>query len=159
MRRKSSDPLAHLLARKRIDRQQYLAGREYRKHARAGTEAWLQKCHMELGQDGTALVDSMLIEGRTAKEVAAAHGKLGQAWESYYSRRLGECLNTLAEVFGFANGQEAPQEAPGKPGPRTALSGLFDAGVPLGQRLRGPVPHPDGKHGQCDNKAAEHGEQ
>jgi hypothetical protein len=48
----------------------------------------------------------MLIEAKTTRQVAAARGMSGSAWELYFARRLFECLNTLAIVFGFANGDK-----------------------------------------------------
>ena len=39
----------------------------------------------------------------TAKQIAAARGKTGADWERFYSRRFWECLNTLAEVYGFSD--------------------------------------------------------
>jgi hypothetical protein len=106
--RKPDDPLSDHLARRRISQPQYLAGREYQKHAAAKDGApaagkWLAKCHAELGQDGSAIARAMLIEGQTAKQIAAARGQTGADWQQYYARRFFLCLATLAEVFGFSS--------------------------------------------------------
>ena len=59
MRRKSSDPLAHLLARKRLSRTQFMAGREYQRlsgiaeRSPEAAEA-LDKCRRQLGNEGRA---------------------------------------------------------------------------------------------------------
>ena len=61
---------------------------------------WLTKAYRELGQDGSALVHDMLIDGKTAKQIAEARGKVGPSWERYYFRRLQECLGTLSQTYG-----------------------------------------------------------
>ena len=70
---------------------------------------------MELGDDGTALVDAVLLCGMSTKQVAEARGRTGQAWESYFARRLCEALNTLAIVFGFVT--KSTPNGPLKPAP------------------------------------------
>jgi hypothetical protein len=125
------DPLADHLARGHIDEAQYLAGREFQKYfgiAERGPRAmqmaeavdgsppheiltdnalmaskWLTKAYGALGRDGSALIHDMLISNRTTRQIAAARGMIGSDWERYFSRRLFECLNTLAVVFGFSN--------------------------------------------------------
>ena len=110
MTRKSRDPLADMLAHKRINPAQYLAGREYQKHARAAYTAdeliaqrWLDKCQRELGDDGVVLLRSLLIHGMSLKQIAEARGLTGQDWQRYYAKRFSECLNALAIVYGFSN--------------------------------------------------------
>ena len=126
-----NDPLGDRLARGRIDQAQYLAGREFQKHFRMAEKgprspslseaidgtplhegltdsqlkawAWLSKCYRKLGSDGSALINDMLIHGRTTGQVAASQGLKGAEWQRYYARRFSECLNTLARVYGFAN--------------------------------------------------------
>jgi len=126
------DPLADHLARNHIDEAQYLAGREFQRHfgiAERGPRAmqmaepvdgdparesltdeqlkagkWLTKCYGALGRDGSVLMHEMLIEAKTTKQIAASRGMAGADWERYFARRLFECLNTLAVVFGFSNG-------------------------------------------------------
>ena len=65
---------------------------------------WLSKCYGALGQDGSVLMHDMLVHNQTTRQIAAARGMVGQDWERYFARRLFECLDTLAMVFGFANG-------------------------------------------------------
>ena len=126
------DPLAWHLARNHIDQAQYEAGRTFQKHfavaekgprALGWTEAvdgglpaetltdgqlkagkWLTKCYGALGRDGSVLMHDMLVHNRTTKQIAASRGMVGSAWEMYFARRLWECLDTLAVVFGFSNG-------------------------------------------------------
>ena len=126
------DPLADHLARGHIDEAQFLAGREFQKHfqmAERGPRAmqiaeavdgsppretltdeqlkagkWLARCYRELGKDGSILVHDMLVHNRTSRQMAYARGMVGHDWEKYFSRRLWECLDTLAIVFGFSNG-------------------------------------------------------
>ena len=106
---KTPDPLAHHLARRHINRAQFLAAKEYRKHHHSGESDQLARCHAELGADGSALVRAMLIEGLSAKQVAGARGLKGQQWPQYLARRYFEALGTLAEVMGYANGGQQKQ--------------------------------------------------
>ena len=125
------DPLADHFARGHIDEAQYLAGREFQRHfgvAERGPRAmqiaelvdssppretltdeqlragkWLARCYRELGRDGSILVHDMLVHNRTARQMAYARGMIGADWNRYFARRLFECLDTLAIVFGFSN--------------------------------------------------------
>jgi len=65
---------------------------------------WLTKCYGALGRDGSVLMHDMLVHNRTTRQIAASRGMVGSAWEMYFARRLWECLDTLAVVFGFSNG-------------------------------------------------------
>jgi hypothetical protein len=65
---------------------------------------WLTKAYGALGKDGSVLMHEMLVHNRTARQAAAARGMVGHDWERYFSRRIYECLDTLAVVFGFSNG-------------------------------------------------------
>lgn len=100
------DPLAASLSRGRITRAQYQAGREFQKLMADPDDPtsirWLAKCHRELGQDGSAIVHDALIRSLSPRRIAEARGMTGQLWERYFSRRLAECLTTLAEVLGFS---------------------------------------------------------
>jgi hypothetical protein len=125
------DPLGDHLARGHIDEAQFAAGREFQRCfglAEKGPRAiqlmepvdgspaietltdevlragkWLAKCYVALGKDGSGLIHDALIQNMTARQLAAARGMTGPDWERYYARRLYECLNTLAVVFGFSN--------------------------------------------------------
>jgi hypothetical protein len=46
----------------------------------------------------------MLISAMTTKQIAESRGMAEQEWERYFTKRLGECLNCLAVVYGFSNG-------------------------------------------------------
>jgi hypothetical protein len=124
------DPLAWHLARKHIDEAQYLAGREFQKHfqiaergpqamqlaepvdgsprietltdAQLKAEKWLAKAYGALGRDGAVLIREMLLSNMTTRQIAQARGMIGDSWERYFARRLFECLETLAVVYGFA---------------------------------------------------------
>jgi hypothetical protein len=126
------DPLADHLARGHIDQAQYLAGREFQKYfgiAERGPQAmqmteavdgglpaetltserlkagkWLAKCYGALGKDGSVLMHDMLVQNMTTTQIALARGMIGQDWHRYFAKRLYECLNTLALVYGFSNG-------------------------------------------------------
>ena len=113
------DPLAHHLARKHISRAQYDAGREFQRifaladkrrpgaHTTSDQDAaWkaMAQCYRQLGHDGSALINDMLIGGLSAKQVAEARGMKGQQWPLYFARRYFEALNTLAETLGFTAG-------------------------------------------------------
>ena len=56
------------------------------------------------GAEGTALVHDLLISAMTTKQIAESRGMAEQEWERYFTKRLGECLNCLAVVYGFSNG-------------------------------------------------------
>jgi hypothetical protein len=60
------------------------------------------RVYEDLGEDGSALVHNVLINGMTMREIAVARGKAGPAWEAYCSKRFLECLNSLAATFGYA---------------------------------------------------------
>ena len=98
-----------MFARKRIDRASYLAGREFQRlyHladrrrpdepdalAEDQRAAWeiLTKVYKQLGKDGSALINDVLIDAKTTKQIAEPRGKAGPDWERFYSRRLWECL-------------------------------------------------------------------
>jgi hypothetical protein len=63
----------------------------------------LARCRRQLGTDGEALVQAALIHARSFRQIAEARGLSGQEWERYFAKRLWECLNSLAVVYGFAN--------------------------------------------------------
>jgi hypothetical protein len=126
------DPLADRHARGFIDEAQFAAGREFQRQFRIAergpravqfSEAvdgnpprgtltdsqldawkWLAKCYGRLGADGTAIVRDVLISGMTAKQIAE-RGAWREEWQRYCAKRFWECLNTLAVVYGFSNGE------------------------------------------------------
>jgi hypothetical protein len=62
----------------------------------------LNRAERELGADGAALVHDVLIHGMTMEQVGQRRGLHSQRWNDYFSRRLRECLDRLALVYGFA---------------------------------------------------------
>ncbi|HEX3538565.1 MAG TPA: hypothetical protein VHU15_17530, partial [Stellaceae bacterium] len=55
-----------------------------------------------LGAVGSALVHDVLIQGMTMPQVAERRGLHTQRWRDYFARRLQECLDRLALVYGLA---------------------------------------------------------
>jgi hypothetical protein len=98
------------MSRQGICKAQYLAGREYQKHAGIadGQPGALERCHRELGADGTALVHDMLISvmSHQAGCGIAGHGGPG----------LGEVLH--AAPVGISAGSDLRLLGRGKENPR-----------------------------------------
>ena len=126
-----NDPLGKLHSHRQIDEAQYRGGRsfqddwekaergpqavdparEYVDGGRAGepiTERQrravlrLNRVERELGADGSALVHDFLITGMTMEHVGQRRGLQSQRWIDYFARRLRECLDRLALIYGFA---------------------------------------------------------
>lgn len=124
------DPLGRLHSHHQIDEAQYRGGRafqndwekaergpraidparEYVDGARGRepvTEAQrqavlrLNRIERELGTDGAALAFDVLVLGLTMEQVSERRGVRSQRWNEYFSKRLQECLDRLAEVYGF----------------------------------------------------------
>lgn len=131
MRSTRNDPLAALHARRQIDEAQYQGGRAFQgdfETAERGPQAIdpskefvdggrlpepiteaqrkavkrLAACHRDLGLDGSSLVNDVLIHGRTLEQVCRQRHLRGEVWEKYFGKRLRECLNRLAFIYGFA---------------------------------------------------------
>jgi hypothetical protein len=47
-------------------------------------------------------VHEVLILGMTMEQVGQRRGLRGQRWIDYFARRLRECLDRLALIYGFA---------------------------------------------------------
>lgn len=62
----------------------------------------LNRVERELGADGSALVHEVLILGMTMEQVGERRGLRTQRWNDYFARRLKECLDRLALIYGFA---------------------------------------------------------
>src|ERR1700733_15187986 len=126
-----NDPLARLHTHRQIDEAQYQGGRAFQhdwekaergpqaidpgreyvdrgQHREPITEGQrkavlrLNRIERELGADGSALVHEVLILGMTMDQVGQRRGLLTQRWRDYFARRLGECLDRLALIYGFA---------------------------------------------------------
>jgi hypothetical protein len=126
-----NDPLARLHTHRQIDEAQYRGGRAFQddwEKAERGPRAVdptreyvdggqprepiterqrravlrLNRIEHELGADGVVLVHEVLILGLTMEQVGKRRGLRGQRWMDYFSKRLRECLDRLAQTYGFA---------------------------------------------------------
>ena len=131
MRSVRNDPLASLHARSFIDEAQYIAGRAFQRDFEAAergpcaidpskeavdggmapepiTEAQqraarqLAVVYRLLGQNGSAIAVSVLIDGLSLDQVCAIRGLTGERERRYIGRRLRECLDEMARFYGFA---------------------------------------------------------
>ena len=131
-----NDPLARLHSHRQIDEAQYQGGRAFQndwEKAERGPQAVdpsreyvdggqsrepisegqrkavlrLNRVERELGADGSALVHDVLIMGMTMEQISHRRGLSGQRWMDYLARRFRECLDRLALVYGFTNGQRS----------------------------------------------------
>jgi hypothetical protein len=126
-----NDPLGRMHSHHQIDEAQYQGGRAFQndwEKAERGPQAVdpsreyvdggqfrepttegqrkavlrLNRVERELGADGSALVHEILILGMTMEQIGERRGVRGQRWLDYFARRLRECLDRLALVYGFA---------------------------------------------------------
>jgi hypothetical protein len=131
MRSTRNDPLAALHARHHIDEAQYHGGRAFQRDfeiAERGPRAidpskeavdgglmpepitegqWkaanqLKVVFNKLGQDRSALIHDVLIGQKSMQMVTASRGLAGEYWERYFGKLFRECLDSLAEIYGFA---------------------------------------------------------
>ncbi|MBO4223637.1 DUF6456 domain-containing protein [Bradyrhizobium neotropicale] len=132
-----NDPLGRLHSHRQIDDTQFRGGRAFqsdwekaergpravdttREYVDGGrqrepiTEAQrsavsrLNRVERELGADGSALVHEVLILGMTMEQVGERRGLRTQRWNDYFARRLKECLDRLALIYGFATPHPVP---------------------------------------------------
>lgn len=125
-----NDPLGRLHSHHQVDEAQYQGGRAFQEDwekAERGPRAVdptreyvdggrarepiterqrkavlrLNRAERELGADGSALVHEVLILGMTMEQVGQRRGLATQRWADYFSRRLRECLDRLALIYGF----------------------------------------------------------
>ncbi|MGT2435047.1 hypothetical protein ACU4GH_03330 [Bradyrhizobium betae] len=126
-----SDPLGRLHAHHQIDEAQYRGGRAFQNDwetAERGPQAVdptreyvdgarsrepvtesqrqavlrLNRVERELGTDGAALVHDVLVLGLTMDQIGQRRAVRTQRWNDYFARRFRECLDRLAQVYGFA---------------------------------------------------------
>ena len=126
-----NDPLGRLHSHHQLDEAQFQAGRAFQsdwERAERGPQAVdpsreyvdgartrepvteaqrkavlrLNRVERELGADGAALVHAALIQGMTMEQVGQRRGLRSQRWNDYFSRRLRECLDRLALIYGLA---------------------------------------------------------
>jgi hypothetical protein len=139
-----NDPLGRLHSHRQIDDAQYRGGRAFQsdwEKAERGPQAVdpsreyvdgvrgrepiteaqrsavvrLNRVERELGADGAALVHDVLLHGLTMQQIGERRGLCSQRWNDYFARRLRECLDRLALIYGFA----AASPAGNRPPPRT----------------------------------------
>jgi hypothetical protein len=139
LRSTRSDPLAKLHSRRQIDEAQYRGGRAFQndlERAERGPQAVdpsreridggqlrepitegqrravvrLNRVEHELGADGIVLIHEVLILGLNMEQVGERRDLRGQRWKDYFARRFQECLDRLAQFYGFA----APARIPVK---------------------------------------------
>jgi hypothetical protein len=72
----------------------------------------LNRIARELGTDGSVLMREMLVQGLTMEQVALRRGLRGQRWRDYFAKRLRECLDRLALLYGFATTSGASSKPP-----------------------------------------------
>lgn len=126
-----NDPLARLHSHRQIDEAQYQGGRAFQndwEKAERGPRAVdptreyvdggqarepitegqrkavlrLNRVERELGADGSALVHEVLILGMSMEQVGQRRTLRSQRWNDYFARRFRECLDRLAQIYGFA---------------------------------------------------------
>lgn len=132
-----NDPLGRLHSHRQIDDAQYRGGRAFqndwekaergpkavdmtREYVDGGerrepiTEAQrravlrLNRVERELGADGSMLVHEVLILGMTIDQIGQRRGLPTQRSRDYFARRLKECLDRLALIYGFAAAHPIP---------------------------------------------------
>jgi hypothetical protein len=126
-----NDPLGRLHSHRQIDEAQYQGGRAFQndwERAERGPQAIdpsrehvdgiqrrepitegqrqavlrLNRAERELGLDGSAIIHDVLVHGLTMEQVGEKRGLSTQRWSDYFARRLKECLDRLALIYGFA---------------------------------------------------------
>ena len=65
----------------------------------------LNRIERELGADGIMLVHEVLVQGLTMEQIGQRRGLRGQRWMDYFAKRFRECLDRLAQTYGFATAQ------------------------------------------------------
>jgi hypothetical protein len=126
-----NDPLGRMHSHRHIDEAQYRGGRAFQddwEKAERGPRAVdptreyvdggqarepiterqrravlrLNRIEHELGADGVMLVHEVLVLGLTMEQIGQRRGLRGQRWIDYFAKRLRECLDRLAQIYGFA---------------------------------------------------------
>ena len=126
-----NDPLGRLHSHHQIDEAQYRGGRAFQsdwERAERGPQAVdttrehvdgtrgrepvtesqrqavlrLNRIERALGTDGAELVHDVLVVGLTMEQIGQRRAVRSQRWNDYFSKRLQECLDRLALIYGFA---------------------------------------------------------
>jgi hypothetical protein len=137
LRSTRNDPLGRLHSHRQIDEPQYQGGRAFQndwEKAERGPRAVdttreyvdggerrepitegqrkavlrLNRIERELGADGSVLVHEVLVQGLNMEQVGERRGLRSQRWNDYFARRLKECLDRLALIYGFATAHPIP---------------------------------------------------
>lgn len=137
------DPLGRLHSHRQIDEAQYRGGRAFQsdwERAERGPQAVdptreyvdgmggrepftesqreavlrLNRVERELGTDGAALVHEVLVLGLTMEQIGQRRAVRSQRWNDYFSKRLQECLDRLALIYGFATDAGGRRRANGR---------------------------------------------
>jgi hypothetical protein len=137
LRSTRNDPLGRLHSHRQIDEPQYQGGRAFQndwEKAERGPRAVdttreyvdggerrepitegqrkavlrLNRVERELGADGAVLVHEVLVQGLNMEQVGERRGLRSQRWNDYFARRLKECLDRLALIYGFATEHPIP---------------------------------------------------
>ncbi|MCP1842976.1 hypothetical protein ACVIHI_004105 [Bradyrhizobium sp. USDA 4524] len=132
-----NDPLGRLHAHRQIDDTQYRSGRAFQNdwqkaergpravdttrefvdrglrckpitEGRRQTTLRLNRAEHELGADGSAPLHDVLILGMTMEQVGQRRRLCTQRWQDYFARRLKECLDRLALMYGLATASRVP---------------------------------------------------
>lgn len=72
----------------------------------------LREAREALGKSGYALVMEVLGERHFIEQCVRARGQSGEAAVKFWGRRFRECLETIAEEFGFTGQAPAARKAP-----------------------------------------------
>jgi hypothetical protein len=131
MRSIRNDPLAALHSRRQIDEAQYHGGRAFQfdfEQIERGPQAIdpakpfvdtshnpqplsegyakslvrLNRVHGLLGQNGSGLIHAFLIERVGLEGICQMRGLIGERERVYIGKRIRECLEELAKIYGFA---------------------------------------------------------
>jgi hypothetical protein len=137
-----NDPLGRLHSHRQIDDAQYQGGRAFQndwERAERGPQAVdpsreyvdgaqmrepitegqrkavlrLNRVERELGADGALLVHEVLVQGMTMEQVGQRRSLTTQRWHDYFARRLRECLDRLALIYGFTTRQRPASRSDG----------------------------------------------
>lgn len=132
LRQLRCDPLARLHSHHQIDEAQYHAGRAYQRDwevaergaraidptkeavdggklpepitdSQARARKRLIAVRGELGRVFRAVVDSVLIEGRSIEAFSIMQGRHGGRWSNYYGKMFRDGLDVLAVEYGLAD--------------------------------------------------------
>ncbi|MDE2377367.1 hypothetical protein [Bradyrhizobium sp.] len=137
------DPLGRLHSHHQIDEAQYRGGRAFQsdwERAERGPQAVdptreyvdgvpareavtesqreavlrLNRIERELGVDGAGLVRDVLVLGLTMDQIGERRAVRSQRWRDYFAKRLHECLDRLALIYGFATEAAPPPQDSGR---------------------------------------------